>query len=223
MNGLVVVSPHLDDAVFSCGELLASSPGATVVTVFAGMPAESWPLPDWDAACGFASARQAIAARRREDRAALERLGAQPCWLGCLDRQYRRGSDAEGAASRLARAFHRHAPGTVAIPLGLFHDDHREARCAALRLMAARKGWNWLAYEEAIYRRIPGLVEESLAELRCARIGLEAFEPGTGGQDPYRKRSAVECYASQLRGLATVGRPGHADAMAPERYWRLEP
>lgn len=35
---LLVVSPHLDDAVLSCGCWLASRPGAAVVTVFAGRP-----------------------------------------------------------------------------------------------------------------------------------------------------------------------------------------
>ncbi len=46
---VVVVSPHLDDAVLGCGQLLAAWPGATVVTVFAGKPAV-YPTPqrEWD-------------------------------------------------------------------------------------------------------------------------------------------------------------------------------
>jgi hypothetical protein len=39
MDRLLVVSPHLDDAVFGCGELIASRPGATVARLFAGPPA----------------------------------------------------------------------------------------------------------------------------------------------------------------------------------------
>jgi len=34
----LVISPHLDDAVFSCRQLLAQAPGSVVVTVFAGIP-----------------------------------------------------------------------------------------------------------------------------------------------------------------------------------------
>jgi LmbE family N-acetylglucosaminyl deacetylase len=37
---IVVLSPHLDDAVLSCGVLLAANGGARVVTVFAGMPTD---------------------------------------------------------------------------------------------------------------------------------------------------------------------------------------
>ena len=31
---LAVISPHLDDGVFACGEMLAAHPGSVVVTVF---------------------------------------------------------------------------------------------------------------------------------------------------------------------------------------------
>ena len=40
MTNIVVVSPHLDDALLSCGELLARCGGASVVTLFAGAPAD---------------------------------------------------------------------------------------------------------------------------------------------------------------------------------------
>ena len=38
---LLVISPHLDDAVFACGRLIASHPSCVVVTVFAGLPANT--------------------------------------------------------------------------------------------------------------------------------------------------------------------------------------
>ena len=54
MRRIVVVSPHLDDAVLGCSYLLAAHPGATVVTVFAGRPPEyPSPMERWDAICGF--------------------------------------------------------------------------------------------------------------------------------------------------------------------------
>ena len=53
---VVVVSPHLDDAVLSCGQLLAASREAIVLTVFSAGPDEGAPLTDWDRACGFVSA-----------------------------------------------------------------------------------------------------------------------------------------------------------------------
>ena len=36
LERVVVLSPHLDDAVLGCGRLMAAHPGATVVTVYAG-------------------------------------------------------------------------------------------------------------------------------------------------------------------------------------------
>src|SRR5437763_1975889 len=85
---LAVISPHLDDGVFACGEALAAHPGSVVVTVFAGMPADPSQSTDWDARCGFASAGEAVAARRAEDRTSLARLGARPHWLEFGDSQY---------------------------------------------------------------------------------------------------------------------------------------
>jgi LmbE family N-acetylglucosaminyl deacetylase len=220
LGRLVVVSPHLDDGVFGCGELLAAHPGAVVVTVFAGLPELGFELPEWDATCGFSNARAAVSARRREDRAALERLDAQPCWLGCYDSQYRRPVEAATIALRLARALRRHPADTIAIPLGLFHSDHHLAHQAAMQVFSTHEKIRWLLYADAVYRRIPGLADERLAVL--ARKGVAAMPlPGVHRDYSYEKRRAVECYASQLRGLSSSGRPGPSDVLAPERYWRL--
>jgi LmbE family N-acetylglucosaminyl deacetylase len=47
---ILVISPHLDDAVLGASHLLHSHEGSTVITVFAGRPAEypTEPTP-WDA------------------------------------------------------------------------------------------------------------------------------------------------------------------------------
>ena len=82
----LVISPHLDDAVFSCGRLLAAAPGSIVVTVFAGIPPRDTPAPPWDRRAGFDRADEAMHARRDEDRRALARLDARPVWLDFLDR-----------------------------------------------------------------------------------------------------------------------------------------
>jgi LmbE family N-acetylglucosaminyl deacetylase len=67
---MAVISPHLDDGVFSCGDLLASHPGAAVVTVFAGGPSSSTDIKPWDAAAGFHPGDNVMAARRAEDQTA---------------------------------------------------------------------------------------------------------------------------------------------------------
>lgn len=220
---LVVVSPHLDDAVFGCGELLASRPGAVVVTVFAGLPQAQWTLPGWDADCGFSSARQAVAVRRREDREALEVLRASPCWLNFLDSQYRSSPALAEVTRKLGRALRRHCGAMVAVPLGLFHDDHKLAHEAALGLIRGSRPRRWLAYAEPVYRTIPGLLEARLDQLARKGFRAEPARPGTEPAAADFKRRAVRAYVSQLRGLGARVRGGYADVFAPERYWTLTP
>lgn len=86
---VVVVSPHVDDAVLSLGAGIAratrSGTDVRVVTVFANDPESSDPPTDWDRAAGFSSAGEAARARRDEDRRACEIVGALPVWLPFTD------------------------------------------------------------------------------------------------------------------------------------------
>src|SRR5581483_8324878 len=202
VSGALVLSPHLDDAVLGCGAWIAAHAGVRVLTVFAGAP----------------SAAAGIAARRAEDRAALELLGAEPEWLDWCDDQYGVPAPEEALAADLRRALERHDPRTVLVPLGLFHRDHERTHEAALALVGEQRSRAWYAYEDALYRAIPGLVQRRLLRLGERRVTATP-EPTRGASG--RKRRALACYASQLRGLATPGRPGHADALAAERLWRL--
>ncbi len=89
LQRIVVVSPHLDDAVLGCGRLLARHPGATVVTLFAGGPAEYSQAPTrWDELAGFKAGDDVLEMRREEDQRALGELGAAPVWLDFVEHQY---------------------------------------------------------------------------------------------------------------------------------------
>lgn len=213
---LAVISPHLDDAVFGAGELIAAHPGAVVITAFAGVPPGD-ALTGWDRDCGFSGSREAMFTRRREDVEALQLLGATPCWLAFCDAQYAPSPDESAVRAALALELERHSPDLVAFPLGLFHSDHQLVSRAAQDLVEA--GRIWLAYEDALYRRLPGAVEARLAEL--ARSGLTAERMALSSKSAALKQQAVRRYASQLRGIATPGRPGQEDLAEPERYWRL--
>jgi LmbE family N-acetylglucosaminyl deacetylase len=107
---VAVLSRHLDDAVFSRGDLIAASREALVVDT----------LTEWDAVCGFGSARHAITARREEDRAALSALGAAPEWLEFCDAQYGEPVGRARLQLRLATLLERSAAATVVVPLGCF-------------------------------------------------------------------------------------------------------
>ncbi len=151
------LSPHLDDAVYSCGGLIASQARqghrVTVLTVCAGDPPprqRSTFARTLEARWGEGAA--AMAARREEDRRACRRLGAQPRHLSIPDAIYRQGPggrflyDSEEAifgplreeeAGLLARLKAELAPLLVAAdavyaPLGVGgHVDHRLTRMAA--------------------------------------------------------------------------------------------
>jgi LmbE family N-acetylglucosaminyl deacetylase len=213
------LSPHLDDAVFSCGEVIASMPHAVVATVFAGRPPGESAPTSWDVQCGFADGDDVIGARRFEDRQALDTLGAEPMWLDFCDDQYGRTPSADALAETIAGLLAAWQPHAVFSPLGLFHSDHRRTSDAALSVMTRFPVIEWHAYEDAIYRRLPGLVDQRIASIRQA--GFEAQQAGLAITPLAHelKCRAIACYRSQLRALAT--RRGHEDALRPEAYWHI--
>jgi LmbE family N-acetylglucosaminyl deacetylase len=225
---VLVISPHLDDAVLSCAEAItvaARDAAVTVLTVFAGTPDDGGMQTDWDSRSGFSSAREAMAARRAEDAAALAILGAAPCWLDFLDSQYGAPAPADAIAAELERVARQRLPRTILFPAGLFHSDHVLAHQAALLLRRRLSASEFLMYEEAHYRRLPGFLQRRLAQLLAD--GIEATPLSgrgaahAGEHEEARKEAALACYASQLRALAAKVRDGHADAFAPERFWAL--
>ncbi len=240
---VVVVSPHLDDGVFSCGELLAEHPGAVVITTLAGRPPAAVGLTEWDAAAGFRAGDDVVGARREEDREALRILGATPVWLDFCDSQYGRPPDPGRLSAALEGAVRAARPTAVFVPLGLFHSDHaltHEAGLAAWRRLSRRPrveagagggpacpavgegGPAWFLYGDALYRGLAGLVDARIDAL--ARAGVRAVSIRiTSGRGRGPKRRAVLCYRSQLRALRTPGRPGIEDAFAAETYWKLAP
>lgn len=89
------LSPHLDDAILSCGALMAAQAGRRRLTV-ATMCTEAGPPPHTRSARAFmrmadaADAADLFAERRREDLAALRGLGIGAVHLGATDAIYRR-------------------------------------------------------------------------------------------------------------------------------------
>ena len=220
----LLVSPHLDDAVFACGQWLQAHPGTRVATVFAGLPRDGGRRTDWDAKCGFDNAQQAVLARREEDRAAIALLGCEPRWLDFTDSQYGDTPAVEAVARALSAELDwLGADDLFVFPMGLFHSDHRlvhEACLAAWR----RQPRPALMYEDALYRGIPGLLQQRLADLLNAGLVLtpaktrppDAREASAAAA---AKTRAVRCYASQLRAF---GPGGWDDTARPERRWRFE-
>jgi LmbE family N-acetylglucosaminyl deacetylase len=214
LERVVVISPHLDDAVLGCGGLLAAHPGATVITVYAGAP-PTYPDPPthWDALAGFAAGDDVLARRRDEDAAALGELGATPVWLDFVEHQYLDRADWVGAdrtVDALVDALTTLGPTAVFMPFGLANPDHSATHEAArlARDRIAEPAW---------------LLAWRVAQLFRASVWPTPVAPRVAA-DAARKRAALAHYGSQLRALEADWQLGpKLAAPAPEQFWRLAP
>lgn len=201
----IFLSPHLDDAVFSCGglirDLVERGETASIWTVFAGDPPvgglsefaqslhERWDL-----------GREAAALRREEDRRACEIVGAVPRHYELPDCIYRRhpatlqhlyegdegifgepaAVEVENLVPALAETWDRHAPvGAVFVsPLGLGgHVDHRLIRMAADRSGRPVRYYADTPYVFAWEAMIPALLPEGAEEevVPVSEAGMRAW------------------------------------------------
>jgi LmbE family N-acetylglucosaminyl deacetylase len=235
-----VVSTHFDDAVLSSASLIAAA-SSVVVTVFSEGPTTPGKISDWDRACGFLLGDDVMAARAAEDAAALTMLGATPASLGfseyrsaiplwsraLIARGFRFARDRRGSVELTRRITEDLADrvrqldvATCAFPLGIYHYDHRLTTLACLNVARQRPDIRWLVYED-----MPYAIESrqrrmfALRRIRAAGFSLEQLMIDEQ-LDAVRKREAVACYASQLRGLH--GRYELA-LTSPERYHLLTP
>lgn len=126
---VVVVSPHLDDAVLSLGAGIAHAVRAgsevRVVTVFANDPDSDTVTTDWDREAGFSSAREAAARRREEDALACALVGAIPTWLPYTDDDHGGKPNLERMRARLDEEIaDAHADAVLLPGYPLAHPDH---------------------------------------------------------------------------------------------------
>lgn len=215
------MSAHLDDAAFGCGAWLAARPGAVVLTLFAGVPPHPRRSTEWDRRCGYASAADAIAGRREEDRTALGHLRARPRWLPFLDGQYRDADPPADLPALLAGELRRLGCTRLLLPFGLVHPDHRLAHAAALAAWRRLPGTEAWAYEDCPYRREPGALQRRLVELAGAGV-VATPTSGSGRASRRAKALAIDAYRSQWLALGAAARE---DVCRPEGIWalRIEP
>jgi LmbE family N-acetylglucosaminyl deacetylase len=126
---LVVVSPHLDDAVLSLGAYIAqasrSGRRVVVLTVFAGNPNSGLRAGGWDNRGGFATEGEASTTRRQEDLEACSLLGAESHWLPLSEADYRDGFDWERSEELVSDALAEVGPDEVVVPgFPLTNPDH---------------------------------------------------------------------------------------------------
>lgn len=187
----VFLSPHLDDAVLSCGHTLYHESSSTIVaTAFAADPRHDL-VTKYDVDCGFDGALQAMAARREEDRLACTLLGVQPVHGPFVQSAY----GVKAGVIALAEWISELLVGDEArlfAPLGIVHDDHIAIR-RAIATLAPRLSGRLVVYEEIPYRVLaPEHAAEAIAE---AEFTATLYDPNV--QHTPAKAAAIACYGSQ--------------------------
>jgi LmbE family N-acetylglucosaminyl deacetylase len=228
---LVALSPHLDDAVLSCGARIAATTArggrALLVTFFTGAP-EAAEIPGSHAK--FAD----FAERKAEDAAAAGVLGADVRWLDLLERAYRppqlrRPSKAFRSPSVTPRAFDNleelerlivqhleEFPGAeVLAPLAVGnHVDHVVVFVAAVRVLVSRPTEGQLSFYEDAYAIGDRMRRQHFVTRRR----------------PWRRGEAPEGFSLRIRALFTLlswmrrGPPveHHLPSVARALDWRSE-
>lgn len=243
----VYLSPHLDDAVFSCGGRIWQQRDRSqvlVVTVFAGAPAPNRPLSAYaqQLHARWGAPANAVRERQAENRSALDVLGARAVHWPYLDCIYRQAPDGhfpyaseealwgeihatekaliEELASRIA-GLPLGAEGALFIPLGIGrHVDHRIVRRAA-----EKSGQPVIYYEDFPYSEDPAAVEMALADgpwqMAPVPLSEEALEAKLDAMARYRSQISsfwADVEAMERAVRASAVRAG--DGEPAERYWR---
>jgi LmbE family N-acetylglucosaminyl deacetylase len=220
---VLVIAPHLDDAVLSCAHLLYKNPSSMVVTALAGAPQVDH-VGYNSKTTGQSYAPDAVEVRRDEDRVALDYLAAAPIWLYLLDADYAKhrppGDYRDVIRDEIARVLYETSPQSVFAPLGLMHPDHVAVSDASLQL-AANSPLTWYLYMDLPYGHYGRRALTRRIAVVGQRFRLVEFDSYEG--DPDIKLRAVALYSSQYDTTRTNFREVFDVAMSgAERYWRLE-
>lgn len=169
---VVVISPHLDDAVFSVAGVLSAARGrAEVITVFT--EAQTGQSDDWARLSGFTDSEAEHQARREEDALAMNRLGCRFRHLGL-----RPGQANEALISEVTGAIRRDRPDGMAHTLVLLPagagGPTPTSRLGRLAQRLTRRPWGSMPHGEHELTR--DLFWRALAEGQ-ARIGFYAEIP----------------------------------------------
>ncbi len=245
----IYLSPHLDDAVLSCGGVMAVQRAAgervLLVTICTSSPAPDAQFNDlareFHRRWGLAPA-EVVAGRLREERDAMALLDADSYGAGMLDSIYRHPVAYDSRAAlfgvpapddplppllrQLIHTLRQRVPGAqLYAPLGIgMHVDHQIVHAAARDAL----GGGALYYEDMPYATRPGLLDQRLKMLGGS------YTPQIVAIDATleKKLTAIKAYASQLEQFGgadamehTIG--GYAQSLQPgggvysERFWAV--
>ncbi|HEY2193335.1 MAG TPA: PIG-L family deacetylase [Actinomycetospora sp.] len=239
----LVLSPHLDDAVLSCGALLgelAPRSEITVLTLFT----EATDGPHGRAArsflrqCAHPDAATLFRARRAEDRAVVGSLGARPEHLGLTDALFRRRdvpTALAGVGRLVPELLHRYPTFRFDIARGRVSRGDRALRAELAARIAARAGEaDLLLCPLGVGRHVDHLLTRDLGlawpgpvvwfsdfpyaldhDPDAAFLRREGLRPWSFDEGLDAKDALVRGYATQVDALF----PSGVVPRRPETYW----
>jgi LmbE family N-acetylglucosaminyl deacetylase len=213
------ISPHLDDAVWSCGHYLAANSGATVVTVFTGAPKATQPRGYNEATTGAATAREAFEIRKAEDRNALSELDATWVHLDLLEMQWAGDQDLPTVASAIRAGVRVVAPRSIVVPIGIQHPDHVAVCDAWISLLDEFPELDWYVYAEVPYSsQFPQELDDRRSTFPSRGITLTQLSTAPSATDA--KTIASQMYTTQWAAYVNDHVDLESAIREPERYWR---
>lgn len=231
-----MLSPHLDDAVLGCWEVVSGPEPVEVINFFTGSPIGQ-ELSIWDQLTGGVDPATHMQRRVSEDRDALALAGRRPVNLDLFELQYRRLAP---SLARMRIAIGRQMPhaSSVYAPAGIgSHADHGLVRRLALDLFddgvpvrlyaelpyAVRFGWpHWVTDTPPDpHRVVDAWWNAGLAGVRVPNRRLEARVEVLDAETVASKLSAIQLYRTQFQAISGGGRNGLADLdiLRYEVYW----
>jgi LmbE family N-acetylglucosaminyl deacetylase len=243
-GSVVLLSPHLDDAVLSCWSVLTSQERVQPVNVFSKPPPPG-SVTRYDRICGAEDSAKHVRERLAEDARALEAACRTPVNLPFLDRQYRRPWQTPSLRDlddRLAHEVPRVRTLYAPAALGFApQPDHELVR--RLALAAAGKGISLWLYADVPYAVTFGWPHWVTAAAAETHLDVDAYwqrlehdVPGIGGirearvvrlteDDARRKLAAMQAYQTQFAALdgGQVGLLRNPAIHGFEVFWEVKP
>lgn len=192
---ILILSPHMDDAIFSCGEHIyrwrKNKYEITVCNIFTNFISSSLsdPAIDYLAECGYVNLKDFDHQRKNEDEKAMHIVKIKAINLGLTDALFRSGAPNLSSVKRQLKELNlKNAFTKVVVPYGLGgHKDHLLTRQVAEATFSKNKIFYYLEEPYASKREnwSPELCRKILKTLKSIAI-------------PLRKMPSVYAYTSQL-------------------------
>ena len=206
----IILSPHLDDAVFDCWELL-TNPDTVTLNIFSKIPPEgtsAW----WDRICGQPDSKKMMETRYIENQKAVALSGNsnKQLFLNILDKQYRT-KKIHLSVDRLTDSIEKISSkeNIFFVPLAaskLFrHADHVLTRLIGLELL--KRGYRVAFFPDYPYMRTThSLSSRHLKQIsrtgeKILGIKLEVRVKKLSPRNIRLKRQALKTYKSQYRAI----------------------